>query len=229
MNYSWAETITLAFQNIWLKFANFLPEFITALIILVVGLLVAGWLGKLIARVISVIKLDDLIAKVGFTSAVEEMGVSFSLSKLMGWVVKWFFVVVTLIAVANILGWDEVNGFLNAVVLYIPNVLVAVVVLIIGVIAGQFVFGIVEKALHVSQAPVSASRPLAAVAKWAIIIFAIMAALVQLGVATSLIEILFTGLVAMLAIAGGLAFGLGGKEKAAKWLDAIEKEVTRRN
>ncbi len=229
MNVGWAETITSAFQNIWVKFIGFLPEFITALILLVVGLLVAGLLGKLMARIISVIKLDDLLGKAGFTSAVQDMGVPFSLSKLMGWVVKWFFVVVTLIAVADILGWEEVNSFLNAVVLYIPNVLVAVVVLIIGVIAGQFVHGIVEKTLHVSQAPISASRPLAALAKWAIIIFAIMAALVQLGIATSLIEILFTGLVAMMAIAGGLAFGLGGKEKASKWLDAIEREVSKKD
>lgn len=229
MNYSWAETITISFQNIWMRFTDFLPEFITALIVLTVGLLIAGLLGKLVAKIISIIKLDDLLAKAGFTSAVEDMGVNFTLSRLVGWVVKWFFVVVTLIAVADILGWEEVNGFLNAVVLYIPNVFVAVIVLIIGVIAGQFVHGIVEKAVHVSQAPISASRPLAALAKWAIIIFAIMAALVQLGVATSLIEILFTGLVAMLAIAGGLAFGLGGKEKAAKWLDAIEREVSRRN
>mgnify|MGYP001617622362 FL=1 len=159
----------------------------------------------------------------------EALGLRFALSNFVGWIVKWFFIVVILIAVTDFLGWTQVTDFLSEVALYIPNVIIAVVILTVGLVMGQFVHNVVEKSIKVSGSPTPAYKPLAALSKWAIIIFALLASLVQLGVATALIQILFTGLVAMLAIAGGLAFGLGGKEKASKWLDTIEKEVSRRD
>ncbi|MFH1112076.1 MAG: hypothetical protein V1712_03350 [Patescibacteria group bacterium] len=213
----------------WNQFAGFLPELISALIVLIIGLLLASALGKLAAKIISLAKLDDLLAKTGLSQKADNAGLPISLSGLIGWIVKWFFVVFTLIAVADILNWSQVTSFLSAVALYIPNVLIAVIILTVGLIVAQFVYNVVERGIKVSKAPTAAVKPLAALSKWAIIVFTLMAALIQLGVATSLIEILFTGLVAMLALAGGLAFGLGGKDKASKWLEAIEREISKKD
>lgn len=226
---NWAGTIVIAFQSIWDKFVSFVPELLSALIILIIGLMIAASLGRLVAKLIKALKLDDLINKSGLLDKMEAGGLGFSLSGLIGWLVKWFFIVVILIAVADILAWDQITDFLSAVALYIPNVFIAVIILTVGLIVGQFIHNIVEQGIKVSRVPTSSAKALAAISKWAIIIFAIMAALIQLGVAVRLIEILFTGLVAMLALAGGLAFGLGGKDKASKWLEAIEREVSPRN
>ncbi|MFH1866557.1 MAG: hypothetical protein ABIJ81_00515 [Patescibacteria group bacterium] len=225
---NWASTIVLSFQNMWDKFTDFLPELLVAIIVLIVGLLIAAALGRVAAKLIRLVKLDDLLSRTGVSQKAESAGVQFSLSGLVGWIVKWFFIIVVFIAVADILSWVQVTDFLTAVALYIPNVLIAVIILTVGIIVGQFIHDVVEKAIHVSKAPTTSAKTMAALSKWSIVIFSIMAALIQLGVAVRLIEILFTGLVAMLAIAGGLAFGLGGKEKASKWLEAIEKEVSRR-
>ncbi len=219
--------IIQALLNMWATMIAFIPDFMSAVIVLIFGLVAASGLGQLAKRLTRALKLDDILTRIGFTQKAASLGINFTLSRLVGWLVKWFFVIVVLIAVAEVLGWAQVTSFLHDVALYIPNVIVAVIILTVGLIAGQFVYGVVEQALRISKAPATASKPLAAIAKWAIVIFAFMAALIQLGVATQLIEILFSGLVAMLALAGGLAFGLGGKERAARWLEAIEREFSR--
>jgi hypothetical protein len=124
------------------------------------------------------------------------------------------------------LGIPQITEFLNEVARYIPNVIVAVVILAIGLVIGNFIENVVVSAVSASRIPTSSAGFLGGVAKWSIVVFALLAALVQLGVATSLVQILFTGLVAMIALAGGLALGLGGREKAAKWLDRLEQEMT---
>ncbi len=224
----WLETIINSLEEVWYRLAEFLPDLLLAIIVLAIGLLLAGWLGKLANKIITFIKLDEALAKSGFSPKVEAAGIKFNLASLIGWLVKWFFIVVVLITVADILNWKQITEFLNAVVLYIPNVFIAIIILTVGLVAAHFVYNVVERTISVSKAPVVTIRPLATLSKWSIVIFAILAALVQLGIATSLIEILFTGLVAMLALAGGLAFGLGGKEKASRWLDAIERELSQK-
>ena len=97
---------------------------------------------------------------------------SFCFINLVGWIVKWFFIVVILIAVTDFLGWTQVTDFLSEVALYIPNVIIAVVILTVGLVMGQFVHNVVEKSIKVSGAPTPAYKPLAALSKWAIIICA---------------------------------------------------------
>lgn len=217
-----------ALLNMWATIIGFIPNFMSAIVVLVFGLLVASGLGHLASRLTRIFKLDDILTRIGFTQKAAAYGVHFSISRIVRWLVKWFFITVVLIVVAQVLGWVQVTSFLQAIALYIPNVLIAVVILTVGLIAGQFIHNVVEQTIKTSKAPTAAGKPLAAVAKWAIIMFTAMAALSQLGVATRLIEILFTGLVMMLALAGGLAFGIGGKDRAAHWLEAIEREFSRR-
>lgn len=225
MNYfqNWNDAIVASFQNLWAKIIAFVPELLAALVVLVIGLVLASVLSKLAKKLVDMTKVDKLIHKVDAASKLEEAGLKISFSGMLAWIVKWFFIIITLIAVVDILKLEQVNSFLNDIAMYVPNVVVAVIILAIGLVLGQFIYDVVEKSAKASKVTKHTADMLAVVAKWAIIIFTLLAALVQLGVATNLIEILFTGLIAMLALAFGLAFGLGGKEHASKWLEKVSK------
>lgn len=223
MNYlqTWNEAVVASLQNLWSNIIGFIPQLVGALIVLIIGLIVSHFLSKLVNKLISLTNVDKLVHKIDATRKMEEVGVKFSLAVIIAWIVKWFFIIVTLIAVVDILKLTEVNVFLQKVVEYIPNVVVAVVILAIGLVVGQFVHDVVEKSTKASRVTAHTSHMLSDVAKWSLVIFTLLASLVQLGVATRLIETLFMGLVATLTISLGLAFGLGGKEHAGKWIDKM--------
>jgi hypothetical protein len=222
---TWQEAFIASFQDLWFKFIAFIPQLLGALIILFVGLIIAASLGRITKKLISGLKVDTLIAKIGITKKFKEIGVQLNVSALIGWIVKWFFIIVVLVTVADILNWQQINSFLQDVALYIPNVLVAVAILVIGLIVGQFIHDIVAKSIQASGMFSNKASVLSKIAKWAVIIFALMASLIQLGIAERLIEIFFTGLVAMLALAFGLSFGLGGRDKAREWLEKSNKDL----
>ncbi len=227
MNYvqSWWGVLQDALLNLWEKLVSYLPEILGALVVLIVGLIVAGLLAKIVKRIIEAAKIDQLLGQTKVRDEFKKVNVDFSIAKLIAWIVKWFVILATLIAVADILNIPQITVFLQSVALYIPNVVAAVVILTIGVVAGNIVKEVVVKAVEASKLSDSAARPIGSIAKWAIVLFALGASLVQLRVAAELVQIFFTGLIAMLALAGGLAFGLGGKDKAKNWLDRMDKEI----
>ena len=219
---NWGDAVMASLQNVWNQLLNGLPTFVAALVVLIAGVLIASFLGKLAKKLVSYAQVDSLVGKTGVQ---DQLGTSISISDLIGWIVKWFFIIATLLAVVNILNIEQVTSFLEQVLLYIPNVVAAVIILALGLIAGNFFHDVVERATTASGMTTASVGALSAIAKWAIVIFSLMAALVQLGIAAELIQILFTGFVAMLALAGGLAFGLGGREKASKWLDKVDRPL----
>ena len=150
-----------------------------------------------------------------------------NVAKFMGGLVKWFLILVFLMAATDILRLTQVTNFLNSIILYLPNVVVAAVILAVAFLVANFVFAVVKGSTKV--AGIVSATLLATVAKWAIVIFGFLAALIQLGIAASLINTLFIGFVAMLALAGGLAFGLGGKDEAALILKKIRQEITEKH
>ncbi len=226
MNYfqDWNDAIVASLQNLWNRVVAFVPELFGALVVLAIGLALASVLSKLAHRLVALTKVDTLVHKIDAAKRLGEAGLHLNFASLIAWIVKWFIIIVTLIAVVDILQLTQVNNFLQDVALYLPNVIVAVVILAIGLVVGQFTYDVVEKSAKASHVTKNTADSLAVVAKWSLIVFALLAALVQLGVATNLIEILFTGLVAMLTISMGLAFGLGGKEHATHWLNKVMKK-----
>lgn len=214
--------MTVSLQNLLLKLTDFLPNFLMALLVLIVGIIVAASLGKLIKKLVELTHVDRLVEKLGVNSTFKAFG-KISVGGIIGGLVKWFLIVVVLMAVADILQMSQINDFLQQVAGFLPNVVIAVVVLMIGFIGGNFVYEIVYRSVKVTK--MHSPRFLANIAKWSLIIFALMASLIQLNIAAALVQTLFTGLIAMMAIAGGIAFGLGGKEKAAEWLDGLEKKL----
>lgn len=218
----YSEAFTASFVSLWHNVVTSAPTFILALIVFSVGLIVATGLGALARKVVRTIKLDVAIEKAAAFVHLQTLGFKLNVARLIGTVVEWFFAIVAFIAVANVLGLSQVTDFLSRVALYLPNVLVAILIIGLGLVLARFVSLLVEKGVKSSQMPASAGA-LAMVAEWAIIIFAVMAGLTQLGIASRLVEILFSGLTFGLALAFGLSFGLGGRDRAHEWLEKMTK------
>lgn len=223
---TWGEAITVSLIGLWERFIMFIPALIGAIIVFVAGWIVASILGGLIEKLIKSIKVDQALEKVGFNKKLGEVGISETISELIGGIVKWFLILVFLMAATDILGLVQVTGFLNDIIFYIPNVVVAVVVLAIAFLVGNFVYNVVKGSTR--AAGVMSATLLATISKWAIIIFGLLAALIQLGIAVSLVNTIFIGIIAALAIASGLAFGLGGKDEAAMVIKKLREEITER-
>jgi hypothetical protein len=222
---TWAEVLIFSFQQLWLGIVGFIPKLLLAIIIFCIGWVIAVTLDKIVSRLIRILKVDSALRGLGVEKFLERGGLRLDSGAFIGALVKWFFIVVFLIASLEVLGLNQVNYFLRDVILtYLPNVIVAAFILVVAaVIAGIAQRGVVGAA---RGAGVPSATLLGGMAKWAIWVFAIMAALYQLGIAAPFIQTLFTGLVAMMVIAGGLAFGLGGKEAAARYLEKLKQDIS---
>jgi hypothetical protein len=223
---TWGEAITLWLIRLGEDLINFLPALVGALLVFIAGWIIAMTLGKLVERAIHSTRIDKAIEKMGVK---KNMGVAagYTIAELFGGLVKWFLALVFLMAAADILNLNQVADFLSQIVRYLPNVLVAVIILTVVTLVGNFVATVVRGST--AAAGVVSATLLAAIARWAIVIFGIFAALIQLGIASSLVNTIFVGLVAMLALAGGLAFGLGGRDEASLILKKIREEVTHKS
>jgi hypothetical protein len=169
--------------------------------------------------------VDALLQKLEVEKALERGGVRLNSGAFIGALVKWFLVIVFLLAAVNILGLSQVSDFLSQVLLYLPNVVVAALILIIAVKVAE----VVDRSVRASaEATGLRGAFVGVVARWAIWIFALVAALLQLGVATILLQTFVTGLVATLALAFGLAFGLGGKDAAASAIERVRRDISGR-
>jgi small-conductance mechanosensitive channel len=208
--------------SLGLTILNFIPELVASVVILVVGVFVALVLSRLVTQIINALKIDSILAKAGIEKYLQRTGLQLNSGKFLGEFVKWFLFFVFLVAAADILGLDRLSEFLLTVINYLPDVLVAVLILLVGLIAAHFLHRFVMHS--VKAAGLMSAKFLAGAARWVIIIFAILAALSQLGIAQYFISTLFTGFVAAAAIALGLAFGLGGKDTAKDLIDDIRKK-----
>lgn len=222
---TWGDVIVASLQQSWSAVANFVPLFIGAVIIFVVGWIVAVALGKLVEQVVKALRVDNLLQQLEVEKTLERGGVRLNSGAFVGALVKWFLIIVFLLAAVNILGLSQVSDFLSQVLLYIPNVVVAALILVIAVKVAE----VVERASRsVVETAGMRGAVVGVMARWAIWIFAVVAALLQLGVATVLLQTVMTGLVAMLALAFGLAFGLGGKEAASSFIDKLRRDMSGR-
>lgn len=218
------DVVQSSFQNLWLGFAGFFPRLLGAVVVFIIGMLVAMALRSLVAKISDLLHLDTLAEKIELKGSLAKAGINLKVGALLGWLVKWFVVIASLLAATDILDWTQISDFLKQVVFYLPNVFIAVVIFLAGIVLADFTRRVVHHA--VEAAGLSSSDFVAGISKWAILIFTLMAALVQLQVAESLIRTLFTGLIGMLALAGGLAFGLGGRDQASRFLERLRKDIS---
>lgn len=199
--------------------AAFLPNFITGIIIILIGIILASIVKRIVIEVLNALKVESYLKRYGIPEAKKE----FSWTNILAEIVRWFVIILFLIPAAEVWGLPQITELLNTFLLYLPNVFVAAIIGLVGLVFARLAADLVLASTRGLSA--EASRTIASVARVAITIFVLLAVLNQLGVAQDLIRILFTGVVAMLAIAGGIAFGLGGKEAAKVLLDSLVKKV----
>jgi hypothetical protein len=219
----WADVTILAFQNLWQGFLNFIPVLIGAIIVFVIGWFISVGVGKLITEILKKAKFNQIFEKGGWKTALAKAEIKVDASGFIGAIVKWILVIVFLLAAVEILGLPQFADFLRSVLGYLPNVVVASLIFVVTVI----VVDIVEKLVRASVEGIKVGygQVVSAIVRWSIWIFAILAILHQLGIARPFMEILFTGLVAMLVISLGIAFGLGGKDVAAEILQDLKRKL----
>lgn len=196
----------------------FLPNVIIAVIIFALGFAFGSVLGRAVSHLVAVTRLDNALHRAGLDKVSQRAGVNVTVSGFLGGIVKWLVIVAFTIASAEILGLTQITQLLRDILMYIPQVLIAAIVLVIAALVGDFVARLVD---HSARGIGMKGSFAAQVAKWSIIIVGgIFPALTQLRIAQGLVEVLFTGIVFALSLALGLAFGLGGKDAASR---AIEK------
>ncbi len=224
---TWGEVFSGSLQNLWYGFMSFVPNLLGAVILFIIGWVVGSVIGKAIEQVITALKIDTLFKSAGANDMLDKAGLRLNVGGFIGGIVKWFVIVVFLMASLEILGLTQVNDFLReAVLLYLPKVIIATLVLVIATVIAETMKKLV--ASSAKAANVASANLLGTIARYAIWIFAFIIALSELGIAAEFMQILFTGLVAALAIGCGLAFGLGGKDAAGRAVDKISHEMSSR-
>jgi hypothetical protein len=202
-----------------LAVASFIPKFVAGAVLLLIGIIIASILKQLIIELFKAIKFEAFLKKYGVPEAKDD----FTWTNLLAEIVRWFVIILFLIPTADIWGLPQIVAVLNTFLFYLPNVFVAAIIALVGFVFARLAHDIILASTR-SISPDTA-KTIASVARWAIIVFVILAVLNQLGVASDLIRILFTGFVAMIAIAGGIAFGLGGQGAAKDTIDTIRKKM----
>ncbi len=221
---TWSEVLTASFQDLWLGIIAFLPKLLLSVIIFCIGWVIAVTLDKVVARIIRIFRVDKALQGLGIEKYLQRGGFRLDAGAFIGGLVKWFFIIAFLVAAIDVLGLTQVNIFLQEILIYLPNVIIAALILVAAALIANAVYRIVSGSARGAGLP--SAGFLGGIAKWAIWIFAILAALYQLGIAGPFVQTLFTGFVAMIVIAGGLAFGLGGKEVAAKYLEKLRQDIS---
>jgi hypothetical protein len=217
---SWTDVVVGSLQNLWWETVNFLPNLIGAFVVLIIGLIVAAGLAALVEKVLEGVRLDQLLEKVGMKPIFERAGLKLRAAYFFGQLVYWFVIVAFLAAITNSLGLYPLSGFLVSIWNFLPNVIEAVLIMLVALVIAHFLRRLVTAS--VMGARLHSGPFLGTVTWWAIVVFGFLTALAQLNIATEMIQTIVTGFIAMLALAGGLAFGLGGKDYAAHLLGKLK-------
>lgn len=233
-SYDIAMQLQASIQSLFTELMAFLPELVAAIIIIVLGFFIGGILGTAVRKLFKRTKLDHALDKAGVDELTNRAGYSYKPARFAGDLVKWFIILAFTIVALNVMGLTAVTDFMGEVLAYLPKVLAAALILFVGLIVANAAKGITEGAVRGARTISSDKAPiLGKVAYYAVVVFAALAALNQMEIAPELIQILFAGIVVATSLAFGLAFGLGGRNAAARYLDSItdiaEKEAGKVN
>jgi small-conductance mechanosensitive channel len=203
-------------QNALSTFLSYIPQLIGAIVILIIGYIVAKVLQAVVGRVLQAIGFDGWMEKGGIKQFFDRAETNQTPASILGALVFWFVFIIAITMAADALGIPQVSVVLAQLIAYIPNIIAAILILILAALLANFVSGIVRGA--------TGSGLLASVAQYAIIVYAVFAALTQLGIAVQLTANTFLILLGAVALAGAIAFGIGGREVARQ---IIEKAYNR--
>lgn len=220
---TWWSSLADSWTAIWQKVVNFLPNVLGAFLILVIGWVVAILVEKLIDKLLRAIQLQTLFELVKIEDLVKKAGSRLDGTALLAAVVKWILFLVAFIAAVNVLNLPTVTLFLEEVLGYVPNVVAAVGILLIGAVLAHYLAAIVRSSIKAGG--IGFAQTLGSIVRYSILAFAFVAALYQLNIAPALIHTIFIGFVALIALAGGIALGLGGQGVAREILEKLRKDL----
>lgn len=208
---------------LWDKLVAFFLSMATVFIIIIIGWIIAIIVGRIVHQILKAVSIDNLLSASGLKEKLEKSSIKISLVKIGEDAVKWIIILLTVTIATESVGLNQVSNFLNNILNYIPNIIISVIILSIGILIAEFTYKIVSGSFR--TAAFGSPKIFGAIAKWAIIIFALLISLDQLGLELEFIKILFTGIVAMAALAGGIAFGLGGQNMAKDFLEKAKSKM----
>jgi len=199
----------------------FVPRFISGFIVLLIGIIIASFLKQILLQIFKFVRFEDQLKRYGVPESKGPDGVKWS--NILAELLRWFVIVIFLVPTADIWGLSKFIDVLNNLLTFLPNVFVAVLLLLVGFVISRLVYDL----LFASVGGVSkeAAKTVALTGRYAVLVFVILIVLNQLGIASDLIRILFAGFVSMVALAGGIAFGLGGKEVARNILKKFVQKL----
>jgi hypothetical protein len=199
--------------------AAFFPNFLIGIIILLIGIIIASVVRRIVTELLTALKVETYLHRYGVPEAKKD----FTWTNILAEIARWFVIILFLIPTADIWGLPQITTVLNTFLLYLPNVFVAAIIGLVGLVFARLASDVVRASSR--GLSTDASGTIASVTRVAITVFVFLAVLNQLGVAQDLVRILFTGVVAMLALAGGIAFGLGGQGTAKEVLETLRKKL----
>ncbi len=206
------DALRLAFANALTTFFTFIPHLLGALVVLLIGLVVGRVVGGIVTKALRAVKFDQVAERAEVGDLLRNAGVKMDAAGVVGGLAKWFIYVIFFQVAASTLGFPQLTEILNQVLAFLPRVVVALVILLIGALVGKLLADVVRGSL--ATARLGNANLLASVARYGVLAFAVVAALSQLQIAPDIINVLWTALIGGFALALALAFGLGARDAA---------------
>lgn len=204
------------------KITQISPSIFWASFIFLVGIIISKFMERLFVAFLNKIRLNKILERMGLKETFSRIDIKMDGAKFFGEIVKWFFIIIFLMISFEILGLTDLTRFFQDIISYFPNIFIAGLIFIVSAFLADFSQKIVVGTLEKER--ITYSRFLGRSIRWIIWFFAILAILYQLQITPSLILVLLIGMVTTISIALGIAFGLGGKDLAAKILKELEEK-----
>ncbi|MFQ6049534.1 MAG: hypothetical protein ACE5J0_00615 [Candidatus Paceibacterales bacterium] len=209
-------------RSIWQNLTEISPSIFWAGLILLIGIFISKWIGALSVAFLNKIRLNQVLKRMGLEEALLKIDARLNAPKFFGELVKWFFIILFLMASSEILGLVRISQLLKEVIGYFPNIFISALIFVVAAFLTDFSQKIVVGTLEKEK--ITYSRFLGRLIRWTIWFFAILAILHQLKIASPLILVIFIGMVITISIALGIAFGFGAKDLATKFLKELEEK-----
>jgi hypothetical protein len=220
---SWQVVLLEPARTVLSQIGKFLIDALLVIIILIIGWIISRLVKAIITKSLRTVKLDELSDSIGLDGLLEKGGITYSLSELIGVICYWLSLLVTFMVAINAVGLTIAAELLNKVVLYIPNVIAAIFILILGMFMATVLRNIVLTAAN--NAGLSQTKLLSKVVETIVIAFAIFVALEQLQIGIRITELTLSIVLGAVGLGFALAFGLGCKEIAGKFVSELIEKV----
>jgi hypothetical protein len=214
------DVFVASFTTFWTQLAGFVPQLIAALILLFLGWLFANLIRTAVMKLLDVLKFDALAEKTGIEAFLKQGNIDLSLSRILAKLAYWIVILIVVVFVSNSLGLHIVADLFNKVVLYIPNIIVSILVLVFGILIARFINRMVFA--YLNNLGVQGALTISTLSEYGVIVFVVFVALEQLGIGTTLLTAAFQIGFGAVGLALALAFGLGGRE----WAAGVIKKLT---